>query len=142
MKHPTLQLMFLEALVHQCCSNMLNMMFHDGLRTEVPLDSARAVLVGRFFATVNIAACVLQIFIMPSVLSHSTLPRVLSAIPLILLTMVVGGFVYPCLLSVMLAFGSLKVLGTGVHVCVCGYGFVRVYMCMHIYVCIWVCLCL
>ena len=131
MKQPTLQLMFIEALVHQCCSNMLNMMFHDGLRTGVPQDSARAVLVGRFFATVNIAACVLQIFVMPSVLSHSTLPQVLSAIPLILLAIVVGGFIYPCLLSVMLAFGSLKVLGTWVcvSVSVCGCMYVCIYVC-------------
>jgi hypothetical protein len=88
------------------------MMFHDGLRLGVPLDSERAVLVGRFFASVNIAACVLQIVIMPSVLSQSTLPQVLSAIPLIVLAIVVCGFVYPCLLSVMVAFGALKVLGT------------------------------
>ena len=33
MKHETLQLLFIEALIHQCCSNMLNMMFYDGLRT-------------------------------------------------------------------------------------------------------------
>ena len=39
MKHDTLQLLFIEALVHQACGNMLNMMFHDGLRTGVPLDS-------------------------------------------------------------------------------------------------------
>jgi hypothetical protein len=32
-KHKTLQLLFVEAVVHQCCSNMLNMMFYDGLRT-------------------------------------------------------------------------------------------------------------
>jgi hypothetical protein len=112
MKHDTLQLLFVEALVHQACSNMLNMMFHDGLRLGVPLDSERAVLVGRFFASVNIAACVLQIVVMPSVLSQSTLPQVLSAIPLIVLAIVVCGFVYPCLLSVMVAFGALKVLGT------------------------------
>ena len=33
MKHETLQLLFVEALIHQACSNMLNMMFYDGLRT-------------------------------------------------------------------------------------------------------------
>ena len=33
MKHETLQLLFIEALIHQSCSNMLNMMFYDGLRT-------------------------------------------------------------------------------------------------------------
>ena len=112
MKHDTLQLLFCEALVHQSCSNMLNMMFHDGLRHNVPSDSERAVLVGRFFASVNIAACLMQIFVMPSVLSQSTLPQVLSAIPVIILIVIIGGYLYPCLLSVMLAFGTLKVLGT------------------------------
>ena len=111
MKHDTLQLLFCEALVHQSCSNMLNMMFHDGLRHNVPSDSERAVLVGRFFASVNIAACLMQIFVMPSVLSQSTLPQVLSAIPIILLIVIIGGYLYPCLLSVMVAFGTLKVLG-------------------------------
>ena len=110
MKHETLRMLFAEALVHQACANMLNMMFHDGLRTRVPLDSERAVLVGRFFASVNIAACLLQIFVLPSVLSHASLPNVLFTIPLIVLAIVVGGFFYPCLLSVMLAFGALKVL--------------------------------
>ena len=70
------------------------------------------MLVGRFFASVNVAACVLQICIMPHVLSQSTVPQVLSAVPLIVLLIVVGGFVYPSLLSVMIAFGALKVLGT------------------------------
>ena len=112
MKHDTLQLLFCEALVHQSCSNMLNMMFHDGLRLNVPSDSERAVLVGRFFASVNIAACLMQIFVMPCVLSQSTLPQVLSSIPIIILIVIIGGYLYPCLLSVMLAFGTLKVLGT------------------------------
>jgi hypothetical protein len=35
MKHETLQFLFVEALIHQCCSNMLNMMFYDGLRTGI-----------------------------------------------------------------------------------------------------------
>ena len=68
------------------------------------------MLVGRFFSSVNIAACVLQICVMPHVLSQSTVPQVLIAVPLIVLMIVVGGFIYPCLLSVMIAFGALKVL--------------------------------
>lgn len=39
MKHETLQLLFVEALIHQCCSNMLNMMFYDGLRTGTDTDT-------------------------------------------------------------------------------------------------------
>lgn len=76
----------------------------------VPLDSERAVLVGRFFASVNIAACFLQVFVMPSVLSVSTLPKVLRSIPLVIFAIVIAGYIYPSLLTVMFGFGALKVL--------------------------------
>jgi ATP/ADP translocase len=74
------------------------------------LDSERAVLVGRFFASVNIAACFLQVFVMPSVLSVSTLPQVICSIPIVILVIVIGGYIYPSLLTVMFGFGALKVL--------------------------------
>lgn len=68
------------------------------------------MLVGRFFASVNIAACFLQVFVMPHVLSISTLPRVLCAIPMIIFCIVIGGYIYPSLLTIMFGFGALKVL--------------------------------
>ena len=74
------------------------------------MDSERAVLVGRFFASVNIAACFLQVFVMPHVLSISTLPKVLCAIPMIVFCIVIGGYIYPSLLTIMFGFGALKVL--------------------------------
>jgi ATP/ADP translocase len=52
----------------------------------------------------------LQCFIMPSVLSNKTLPKVLSAIPIIIFTIIIGGYIYPSLLTIMLGFGALKVL--------------------------------
>jgi ATP/ADP translocase len=66
--------------------------------------------VGRFFASVNIAACFLQVFVMPSVLSVSTLPKVLRSIPLVIFAIVIVGYIYPSLLTVMFGFGALKVL--------------------------------
>ena len=81
-------------------------MFSSG----IPLDSERAVLVGRFFASVNIAACFLQVFVMPSVLSVATLPKVLCSIPIVIFGIVIGGYIYPSLLTVMFGFGALKVL--------------------------------
>ena len=51
MKHETLQLLFIEALIHQSCSNMLNMMFYDGLRTgnlTYPLLLSYAYMLIRF----------------------------------------------------------------------------------------------
>ena len=76
----------------------------------IPLDSERAVLVGRFFASVNIAACFLQIFVMPHVLCISSLPKVLRSVPLIILGIVIFGYAYPSLLTIMFGFGALKVL--------------------------------
>lgn len=109
-QHSILRLLFIEAITHQTCTNMLNLMFHNGLGLEVGEDSVRAMLVGRFFATVNITACVLQCFILPSLLSQSTLPNVLSTIPFIVFVAVMLGVVYPGLISVMLGFGTIKVL--------------------------------
>jgi len=109
-KHHILQLLFIEAITHQTCTNMLNLMFHNGLGLEVSEDSVRAMLVGRFFATVNITACTLQCFILPSVLSQSSLPNVLSKIPFIVFVAVMLGVFRPGLISVMLGFGTIKVL--------------------------------
>jgi len=110
LKHYTLKLLFFEAILHQACSNMLNLMFHDGLRKGIVEDSDRAALVGRFFAYVNIAACLLTTFVMPRILSHSTLPKFLLAIPIIVFFATALGFVHQSLLTVMLGFGSMKVL--------------------------------
>jgi len=109
-KHRVLQVLFVEAITHQMCGNMLNLMFHNGLRSEIAEDSVRAMLVGRFFATVNIAACTLQCFVMPHLLSQSTLPNVLTKIPFLVLAAVCLGIVQPGLISVMLGFGTIKVL--------------------------------
>ena len=108
-KHHILQLLFVEAITHQMCTNMLNLMFHNGLGLEVSENSVRATLVGRFFATVNITACSLQFFILPGILQNS-LPNVLSKIPIIVLFAVTLGVVRPGLISVMLGFGTIKVL--------------------------------
>ena len=61
--HSVLQLLFFEAITHQTCTNMLHIMFHNGLRYSTMANDFKAKLVGRFFATVNIAACLLQVFV-------------------------------------------------------------------------------
>jgi TLC ATP/ADP transporter len=109
--HYTLKLLFLEAILHQACSNMLNLMFHDGLRKSVTDDSSRAALVGRFFASVNIVACFLQVVVMPRVLSHKTLPMFIKVVPILVLLATSLGLVHEAsLISVMLGFGCMKVL--------------------------------
>ena len=108
--HHTLQILLVEAILHQLCGNMLNIMFHNGLRLEVVDESTRAMLVGRFFASVNITSCTLQCFVLPHILSHSTLPTVLKKIPLLVLAAVCLGIINPGLVSVMLGFGAIKVL--------------------------------
>jgi hypothetical protein len=90
----------------------------------IPLDSERAVLVGRFFASVNIAACLLQIFIMPHVLSAKSLPRVLGSIPITIFIIVIIGFIYPSLFTTMIAFGTLKVCMYSLYEC----SFVNLYI--------------
>lgn len=106
----TLQLLFVEALIHQFTSNMLNLMFHDGLRKDIAENGFRAVIVGRFFACVNFSSCVLQCFVIPKILSHSTLPLVILAVPLLIFLMSSLVAMAPSLLAVMFTFGSLKVL--------------------------------
>lgn len=106
----TLQLLVVEAVVHQSCSNMLNIMFYDGLRHVITADDTRAVLVGRFFATVNFSSCLLQFFVVPYVLTQKTLPTVMMYIPVLVCLATALCSAGPSLLSVMLSFGVLKVL--------------------------------
>ena len=108
--HYTLKLLFFEAIMHQACSNMLNLLFHDGLRRSVAKDAARAVIVGRFFASVNISACLLQCFVMPRILSHRTLPLFIKVIPVIVLCATSLSFISESQTTVMLGFGVMKVL--------------------------------
>lgn len=110
LKNDMLQMLFAEALIHQVCANMLNLMFHDGLRFSIPDDRERATVVGRFFATVNVTACIFQCFFLPIILSQSSLPYVLILIPVVVFGMSMFAFLSPCLLSTMFVFGSLKVL--------------------------------
>ena len=109
-KYRTLQLLFIEAIVHQCSANMLNLMFHDGLRMGITEASYRAVIVGRFFATVNLTACLLQCFVLPRILSPTSLPYVLIMVPMTLLLISLFSCFNPNLLATMFAFGTLKVM--------------------------------
>ena len=109
-KYPLLQILFLEGLSHQLCTNMLNLMFHNCLRIEIFDDSIRAMLIGRFFATVNTTACILQLFILPTILSYKTLPYVICIIPIIIFISIIFGIFYPSLILVMFGFGTIKVL--------------------------------
>ena len=108
--HRILQLLFCEAVCHQLCTNMLNIMFHNGLRESAVDDEMRARLVGRFFATVNIVVVSLQCLVLPSILSCATLPIVLNCLPVVVLFSVSVGMVYPSVTAVMIGFGSMKVL--------------------------------
>ena len=109
-KYRTLQLLFVEAIVHQCSANMLNLMFHDGLRMGITEASYRAIIVGRFFATVNLTACLLQCFVLPRILSPTSLPYVLIMVPMTLLLISLFSCFNPTLLATMFAFGTLKVM--------------------------------
>jgi hypothetical protein len=109
-QHETLRLLFAEAIVHQFCSNTLNLMFLDGLRVGVVDDDYRAVVVGRFFACVNCCACILQIFVVPHMLTQQTLPAIICSVPIIVGMTAIVVTIYPRLLTVMFCFGTLKIL--------------------------------
>ena len=106
----TLQLLFLEAIVHQACSNLLNVMFYDGLRRHVSNDAGRAVLIGRFFAAVNFFSSILQCLVIPKLMNPRNAPMLLLMVPLIVLVSTSLSFSNQSLLSVMLGFGIMKVL--------------------------------
>jgi ATP/ADP translocase len=56
-KHPTLQILFMEAIFHQLVVNMLNLMFHDALRMGISNDDERAKLVS-FFSDCIFILCI------------------------------------------------------------------------------------
>jgi hypothetical protein len=112
-KNNILRILFYEAITHQFCSNMLNLMFHNGLRSSTESgkgEGSKAKIVGRFFATVNVIASLLKLFFFPMVLSQATLPYVLRYIPFLVLFAVLAGVFRPGTVSVMLGFGTIKIL--------------------------------
>jgi chromate transport protein ChrA len=84
-------------------------MFHDALRNGVSDNASRAVAVGRFFATVNVTSCALQIFVLPSILSVQTLPQVLRAMPGLIMLTTILGHLKPSLEAVMISFGNIYI---------------------------------
>ena len=109
-KYDILKLLYLEAIAHQSCSNMLNMMFYDMLRKKISDNVSRASVVGYFFATVNVITCTAQLFILPSLLSRKSLPYILLFIPIVVFVFISITYIYESSFTIMLAFGSLKVL--------------------------------
>ena len=109
-KNTTLQLLLLEAILHQGCSNLLNQLFYDGLRRHISSDTGRAVLIGRFFAVINFLSCILQCVVVPLVMTPRLMPSFLTAVPIIVLVATAATFTNESLLSVMLGFGCMKVL--------------------------------
>ena len=86
-------------------------MFHEMLRRNITNSGERAVVVGHFFATVNAVACGLQLFVLPRLISQRNLPLLLSSIPLIVFFFIlIAYFQSSSSLTIMLAFGALKVL--------------------------------
>jgi ATP/ADP translocase len=108
--YPILQILFFEAITHQTCTNMLNIMFHNSLRAESMDNELKAKLVGRFFATVSVVSCGLQCFVLPTMLTQQSLPRMLMYLPCTVFATVMIGVVHPGLVSVMLGYGTMKVL--------------------------------
>ena len=107
-KYKLIRILLLDAILHQCVSNMLNLMFHDGLRINITNSTDRALVVGRFFAVINVISCVLQIFVIPKLLFTSTLPHIVVLVPSLVLAMVAVSCFYPNLYTALVTFGTLK----------------------------------
>ena len=107
-KYKLIRILLLDAILHQSVSNMLNLMFHDGLRINIANSSDRALVVGRFFAVINVISCVLQIFVIPKILFTRTLPHIVVLVPALVLVMVVVSCFYPNLYTALVTFGALK----------------------------------
>lgn len=58
----------------------------------------------------NISSCFLQFFVLPKILSSGSLPQVLANIPILLFITTMTVYLWPTLLGVMIAFGSMKVI--------------------------------
>ena len=80
-----LRMLFLEAVMHQFSSNIVNQVFNDALRTGIDQDNDRAYVSGNMFMVVNIAASCLQIIVMPSILTTVTMPYLLLSPPVVTL---------------------------------------------------------
>jgi hypothetical protein len=105
-----LVLLLLEAIFHQSASNMLNIQFHDTLRTNILDDNTRILLVSNFFMTCNFFVCLMQMFIAPKFLTIKTLPYFLVFIPITILLTCLWSYMFPSLYSILLTFGTMKVL--------------------------------
>ncbi len=110
----TLQLLLLEAILHQACSNLMNLEFHGALRTSVLNDTHKVSVVSNFFAFVNIFACMLQISILPRWLNTKSLPIFLVVIPI---TIILAAnfshillFEAGSLTAVLFTFGVMKTI--------------------------------
>ena len=110
-EYQLLRILFYEAILHQASGNMLNFMFHEGLRMYGGDEVTRkADLSGQFFAYVNIFACGLQIIVMPYLLTFDTLPVALVLIPLLTIVATSALYFQQSLFAVFLGFGVFKVL--------------------------------
>jgi ATP/ADP translocase len=107
--HNTLRLLLLEAVAHQFCSSMLNLMFFEGLRIDLSIDNGRAIVIGNFFAIINIVACLLQCLILPKLLNQESLSKVLIITPMIVFIFSFISSLNPSLNTTMFAFGSIKI---------------------------------
>ena len=107
----TLRLLLLEAVLHQGCSNLINQLFYDGLRRHIDSDTGRAVLIGRFFAVINLISCLMQCLVVPAVMTPRRMPSFLLSVPvLVLLGVSVAFAADESLMSVMLGFAVLKLV--------------------------------
>jgi ATP/ADP translocase len=67
---PVLKALFTEILAGQGLATLLNVCFVTKLSEEKPVDSERAGWMGKFFASINIVAMILQFGVIPKVMPY------------------------------------------------------------------------
>mmetsp|Transcript_3010 Transcript_3010/g.4585 ORF Transcript_3010/g.4585 Transcript_3010/m.4585 type:complete len:344 (-) Transcript_3010:21-1052(-) len=108
-KNEVVRVLFVEALYHQIVATMLTLMFQEAIQVGIDDNSQRAVAVGHFFSCVNVISGCLQLFIVPSFLTHDSLSGVLLAVPILITCCLIWQIMYPGMMTVMLCYGALKV---------------------------------
>mmetsp|Transcript_15480 Transcript_15480/g.37129 ORF Transcript_15480/g.37129 Transcript_15480/m.37129 type:complete len:588 (+) Transcript_15480:325-2088(+) len=99
---PVLGALFLEVIVSQCLSSLVNFIYLSKLKSTVIDDAMRAGWAGKFYAWVNGVSGVFQFFVIPILLKHVDAHRIWLFMPTLMLC---------CTVCTFATFGSSGLFG-------------------------------
>ena len=106
---PTLGFLFLEVIMFQSLSTILNVAFVQTLKQQIPQDMARAAFSGRFYGLVNGVSAALQFLVLPLCLKYAEPAWIWRLMPVI-------PFLF-CVMQVAKAESSLLLVAGAVFLC-------------------------